>query len=280
MINWTAILAELESNISKQIRNILIALFVLLAITLIIKLINKLTDYILGRRNKLTGKFIDEMRRKTLAYLLKNITTYVLYGIGVFYILTLFFGSVGVTVAGVGSVAIGFGAQGMIKDIISGIFILVEDKFKIGDYVKVGSLQGFVEQIGMRTTVLRDYNGDINIIPNGNIEEITNYTRSDRRFVVEIMVSNEESMDKIAKAIEEAIEDFKSTHDKISDGPTFLGITDMKETAITLRVQGKTSYAHFYNYETDLRKTLLHYFQKYEIKSPKFFRVQQGETKW
>ena len=78
--------------------------------------------------------------------------------------------------AGVLGFAVGFGAQSLVKDIISGFFIIFEDQFSVGDYVQIGTTMGTVEEIGLRTTKLSAYGGEIYIIPNGNITEVINYS--------------------------------------------------------------------------------------------------------
>ena len=279
MLNWISILDKLKLNMNNFLEKFLISLLVLIIITVVIKIINAILKKLLSRKNRLTGVRIDEMRAKTLVYLLSSVITYTLYGVGFFYILTLFFGSVGITVAGIGSVAIGFGAQGLVKDIISGIFILIEDKYKIGEYVTISGHSGTVEQIGMRTTILRDFNGDIHSIPNGNIEEVTNVSRGNRRFLVDVTVSSEESLEKVIEALNEAIITFKKTHDSLIDGPNVMGVVNIRDLGPTLRVQGRAEYKLHWTYENDLRKEIVESFQRHSIKSPKIFSTESGMLK-
>lgn len=250
-MNYKQIIDSLLKRFDGLLEKIIISILVIILITVLIKVINIFIDKVLKRPNKLTGRLMDEMRIKTLEYLFKSILTYVLYGIGIFYILTLFFGSIGVTVAGIGGVAIGFGAQSLVKDIISGLFILIEDKYKIGEYINVGDKSGTVEQIGMRTTILRDLNGDIHSIPNGNVEVVTNISRGDRRFLVDVTVDSNEDITKVIEVLNKVVEEFKVTHNNLIDGPNVMGVVNIRDIGPTLRVQGRAEYKLHWGYEND-----------------------------
>ena len=82
--------------------------------------------------------------------------------------------------------AIGIGAQSLVKDLINGFFILFEDQYGIGDHVTIGQFEGIVESLGIRTTVLRDFTGDLHLIPKGTVLEVTNHSRGDIRFIVDV----------------------------------------------------------------------------------------------
>ena len=119
---------------------------------------------------------MSERKMKTLSTLFKNVAKYFIYFIMTCEILSRF--GIDMTsilaVAGVGSVAIGFGAQGLVKDFITGLYIITEDQFGIGDTVTINGFSGTVEEVGMRTTRIRDGNGSVHIIPNSSIGIVTN----------------------------------------------------------------------------------------------------------
>ena len=91
--------------------------------------------------------------------------------------------------AGIAGLAIGFGAQSLVKDVISGFFILFEDQYGVGDVVKIGDLSGVVERMTLRVTVLRNLEGQVHVIPNGNIHTVTVMTKEWARAVVDVTVS-------------------------------------------------------------------------------------------
>ena len=144
-----------QLNILGKLLKILI---IIIAIKIVISLTNKLIDKAL-RNKKGNNIFISNRRANTIGEVLKKIVKYVLYFIGIMMILEMF--NVNTTsilaTAGIGGLAIGFGAQSLVKDIITGFFILFEDQYAVGDYVKIESLEGTVEELGLRVTKLRDF---------------------------------------------------------------------------------------------------------------------------
>ena len=93
--------------------------------------------------------------------------------------------------AGIAGIAVGFGAQRLVRDLITGFLLLVEDQYSVGDYITVGKFTGIVEEVGLRVTRLRDFNGDLHIIPNGNIENVTNHARGAVRAWVEVKIPSD-----------------------------------------------------------------------------------------
>src|SRR5699024_6993326 len=150
-------------------------------------------DRTMNRRKK--GIFYaDEKKINTLSTVLKNIIKYIFYFIGLVMVLDMFNISTSsiLATAGIGGLAIGFGAQSLVKDIITGFFILFEDQFSVGDYVKIGEYEGIVEELGVRVTKIRDFSGELHIIPNSNIGAVTNRTRGAMRALVKVSVAYEE----------------------------------------------------------------------------------------
>lgn len=232
-----------------------------LLVVFAVNIVNKLLHYIIDRSldTKIMNHDIvaQNIRAKTLRSILRSITTYTLNIFALLYIVTVFVGPLGLTLTSIGGVALGFGAQSFVKDIIAGIFILMEDKFKIGEYITIGSHQGTVEDIGLRTTVLRDFNGDMHIIPNGNIQEVTNVSRGDRRFMVDILISEATEIEQAALILQDVAEDFKKSHNQLLNGPSYIGVVNNRDIGATLRVQGRAEYEYHWAYENDLRQDIL-----------------------
>ena len=131
---------------------------ILVGVHILTKLVNIVIDRTLQRKR---GRIFstDERKIHTITFMLKNIIRYVFYFIGVVMVLDLF--NINTTsilaTAGIGGLAIGFGAQSLVKDIITGFFILFEDQYSVGDYIGIGDLEGIVEELGVRTTRIRDF---------------------------------------------------------------------------------------------------------------------------
>ena len=123
---------------------------------------------------------VDPKRHQTLINILQSGVRYVLYFVGVMTALD----KLGVptssiiATAGIGGLAVGFGAQSLVKDVITGFFILMENQYSVGDYVRVGDVTGIVEDMGVRVTKIRDLGGELHIVPNGRIEQVTNFMGS------------------------------------------------------------------------------------------------------
>lgn len=243
------------------------SLIVLLVITVIIRILHSVIDRTMKTRVMSAKVVTTSFRTQTLSSILKSLVSYVLYIFALLYIITQFVGPLGLTLTSIGGVALGFAGQSFIKDIISGIFILMENRYSIGEFIKVGDFQGFVKEIGLRTTVLQDFNGDLNVLPNGNIQEITNVSRNNRRFLVDVTIAGTELIDRAAKGLMEVCEEFKLTHHELIEGPAYTGIVNIRDIGATLRIQGKTDYEHFWNYETDLRRDILQKFKETQIKT-------------
>ncbi len=256
-----------------------ISFAVILIVTLIIRLLHFIIDRTLDGRLMTHDLVAQNIRTKTLRSILKSLVTYALYIFALLYIITIFVGPLGLTLTSIGGVALGFGAQSFIKDIIAGTFILMENKFQIGDFIKVGSWQGTVEDIGLRTTMLRDLNGDLHSLPNGNIQEVTNVSRGDRRFMVDVLIPDSDDLERAARLLEDVSEVFKTTHDQILEGPAYLGIVNIRDIGATLRVQGRAEFVHHWNYENDLRRDILKRFKEEGIRTGVRLSAEGGMVK-
>lgn len=177
-------------------------------------------------------------------------------------------------VAGVGSVAIGLGAQDIIGDIISGIFILLENQYEVGDVIKVEDYEGTVEAIGLKTTKLRNYNGDVYIIPNGEIKIVTNSCKDFNRAILEITVAYESDIDKVMAVLSDELaeaygsKDIEERIDDIIAEPQILGITDLGESGITVRISIDCKPGKQWSVERELRLRIKKRFDRENITIP------------
>jgi len=199
--------------------------------------------------NKVIDKIIDGdkgngiRRKKTLMLLLKSIFRYTIYFIVGVIILSIFGVPVASLIAGAGIIglAVGFGAQNLVKDVINGIFILLEDQFAVGDYVSAGGVEGIVEEIGVRTTRIRNLGGGIQIIPNGEINKVINYSVGEMRVMVDVRISYEEAPAEAIAVLEELCEEIAvEKADILTDGPFVLGVNELASSSVDLRVLART----------------------------------------
>jgi small conductance mechanosensitive channel len=179
---------------------------------------------------------LQPRRVQTVGKLLNNTVSYCLYFVAFLLILGEFNISLAPLLAGAGIVglAIGFGAQSLVKDVISGLFIILEDPFGVGDEVKIGAYKGKVEMIGLRTTRIRSWTGEVFIIPNGQINDVTNYSLHNSLAVVDVTVDGGVSLERAMAVIGETAKQLK--HDHVVREPEVLGVVAVTASSATVRV--------------------------------------------
>src|SRR5699024_2800614 len=136
--------------------------------------------------------------------------------------------------------AIGFGAQTLVKDIIAGFFIIFEDQFSVGDYIEIGQIEGDVEVIGLRTTTLRSYFGQQYVIPNGNIEIVTNYSSANGFAMVEVNLPYETDIMQAEKMVAEVLPSLPVTYDIFVSEPEINGVQALELSNYVLRIRAET----------------------------------------
>ena len=230
---------------------------------------------------------LDSQRAKTLGEVLKSVLKYSVYFMGVTIIVSILFDGISsFTFASIGGITVGLGAQSLIKDLINGFFILFENQFGVGDHVTLGSFNGIVKSIGIRTTVIIDFTGDIHSIPNGSIIGVTNHSRNDIRFIVDVNISYEEDIEKVIDILKLACEDFKNENKEyISEPVEVSGVTALGALSVTIRIVGKSRPLSQGNMENELRKAIKITLDKNRIQMPypraQLFNenIEKGEKK-
>ena len=176
--------------------------------------------------------------------------------------------------AGVAGIVIGFGAQNLIKDLINGVFILFEQWYQVGDIVTVGSITGTVERFNLRTTILRDIEGTVHFIPNGEISMLGNRTQLWSRAVVEVGVHYNEDSDRVTGILEEVFDGImadKKYKKMIIERPTILGedgISELGDSAIVFKLICKVKPGEQWTIGRQLRKRIKAKFDEVGIEIP------------
>jgi len=186
-----------------------------------------------------------EKRAKTLARIVQTALIGVIMVIGLMMIIRELGLDIGPIIAGAGIIglAIGFGAQSLVKDVISGFFILMEDQYRVGDVVEVAGIGGLVEQMSLRVTILRDLEGKVHFIPNGSISTATNMTKEWSRAVLDIGVAYKEDPDKVMNVLREVGDEMKKDpaySGVILEPLQILGVSDFADSAVIIKVMFKT----------------------------------------
>ncbi|HLR68087.1 mechanosensitive ion channel family protein [Virgibacillus alimentarius] len=218
-----------------------------------------------------TGKSrkVSANRMKTLEKLLVNLYSYILIFLFIVMVFAILNIPIGPLLAGAGIVglAIGFGAQGIVSDVVTGFFILLERQLEIDDYVTVGEFDGIVEEVGLRTTKIRAFDGTLNFVPNRFIEGVANHSRGNMRALVDISISYHDNIDKAISVLEHVCESFQ-TDDRFKDGPNCIGVQEIGTYNTILRVVGQTENGLQWECERDLRKQMKEAFEANEITIP------------
>ena len=169
------------------------------------------------------------------------------------------------TLAGLASVAVGFGAQNLVRDVITGFYIVFEDQYAMGDTIQVGDTTGRVENLTLRRTVLRDARGALVTIANGEIRTVSNLSRDWSQAFVDISISPEVSVEKIMNALETAAAEVRndpSWSQALVDGPRILGVQSFDRLASTVRLQVRTAPTRQDEVSRELRRRIQIEFQR------------------
>jgi len=174
--------------------------------------------------------------------------------------------------AGIAGVAIGFGAQSMVKDFLAGLFILMENQYRVDDVIQINrDVSGTVEQVTLRTTVLRDLDGMVHHIPNGVIEIATNMTMDYANVNLDIGVGYDTDIDKLEKIINEVGTELakdKIWGDRIKQPPIFKRVNDFGDSSIMVKIVGRTEPVQQWAVTGELRRRLKKAFEKNSIEIP------------
>lgn len=202
-----------------------------------IKIADKTISHMIAARDKSPLKF-DRRRTNTIGSLIHNLIAYTVNLICIMLIL----GQVGLNLgpllagAGVLGLAIGFGAQSLVKDVITGFFIIFEDQFGVGDVIQIDSFKGTVEEIGIRVTRIKSWTGEVHIIPNGNIKQVTNFSTYNSLAVVDVTIPHHLNIDDATQILKDTVKHVQDLTEDIVKEPEVLGVQVVGTTDLKIRI--------------------------------------------
>ncbi len=214
-----------------------------------------------------------KQRAKTLGSIMRSTTTAIIYTIAFLMVLSEFDIDLGplVASAGIAGIALGFGAQSIVKDFLSGFFMLVEDQFAVGDIIDVGEAAGVVEDISLRTTRIRDVNGTLWYVPNGEIARVANKSQQWARAVLDIEVAYDTDIDHAKRVIKSVADGVWHAHlakATIIEEPEIWGVEMFGENAIAIRLVVKTEPGEQWATAREIRGRLVKAFDLEGIEIP------------
>ncbi|MDP3016599.1 MAG: mechanosensitive ion channel family protein [Deltaproteobacteria bacterium] len=219
---------------------------------------------------------------KKRAHTLGNILRHAFLIIITFVAVLMILGELGIQLgpllatAGIGALAIGFGAQGLVKDVIGGFFIILENQYRIGDVIEVAGVSGLVESVSLRKTVLRDLQGKVHTIPNGEIKVVSNFSKEWSRSVLDLGISYRDDIDQIVDLLiqigkeMESEEPYKSV---ILEPLQVLGVEKFDESQMVIRMMVKTAPLKQWDVGRELRRRIKIRFDEKGIQLPFPHRV-------
>lgn len=255
-----------------------LAVLIVIGVSLVIyylgaQLIKSLIRQAVKSRLRKASKMDMEKRRKTLTSLVLNIWRVLIVAIAAVSLLGVFFPQIDLTPlfasAGIIGVAIAFGSQALIKDFITGIFIISENQYRLGDYVNISDANGRVEQVGIRSTVIRDEKGNVHYIPNGSIVHVVNKTMGYSKVYFKIAISASVDLDAAISVINQVGDELAADaawKDKVLSAPQFQDICTISGSSIEVTITGKTQPSYQWAVATEMRKRLLGAFNAADIK--------------
>lgn len=212
----------------------------------------------------------SERREATMMKLLENILSYVVYFIAFLMVLSTLTIDVKALLAGAGIVglAVGFGAQNLVRDIITGFFIIFEDQFAVGDFVRIGQFEGNVEEIGLRTTKIKNFSGELYIIPNGNITEVTNMSVHNSMAIVDVSIAYEGDIERAEKVIQELLDILPGKYEDFIKPPELLGVQSLGPSEVILRIVAETAPMRHWFVSRLIRKEVKSWLDLHGIEIP------------
>jgi small-conductance mechanosensitive channel len=255
--------------------NIVIIIVVLLVVSIVVAIVARRVRRLVERKIGDDKKII---KKRTLTF--TSVVSNLIIIISVVAALLIIADQVGISVtpllagAGVASIVIGFGAQSLIKDLINGIFILLEQWYQVNDIITIGDTTGTVERLNLRTTAIRDLEGTIHFIPNGEINKLSNRTHTWSRALIQIGVHYKEDIDKVINVLEEVFGELisdKKYKKSILERPEILGeggVSELGDSAVVFTIICKVKPGQQWTIARQLRKRIKEKFDREGIEIP------------
>jgi moderate conductance mechanosensitive channel len=274
------VLGDVEVGTEEWFRSHGVSILLILLVALLLTIIGNLIVKRMERRlAKLPAGDEAALGRRTATatHALLNTIRAIVWTITLFLVLDQFGVSLAPLIAGAGiaAAALGFGAQTLVRDGLSGFFILIENQFGVGDVIDAhtpaGVISGRVEDLTLRITALRAFDGALHFIPNGNLQVVSNKSRSWARAIVDVRIAYDEKVDRARKVLEELFEELRKEEPfktEVKSGPEVLGIDQLAEFGIVIRVVAETKPERRWAIERALRGRIAQRLNERGIRTP------------
>lgn len=237
-----------------------------------------------GARHRAWHRKDIEKRQKTLVDLFSNMWRIIVIITAGYALLRIYIPDITTTLAplfasaGIIGIALGFGAQSLIKDFLSGIFIISENQYRVGDIIDIEGFSGTVERIGTRSTVLRDVDGQVHYFPNGMVQHVINKTMGYSMARFTVLVHPDTDVDDVAIIIDElgkTLSEEDAWKDKILEAPAFVSVGEITGNSTEVIIAGKTQPSDQWGVVAEMRRRLI---EEFELKSVKLAVTPQFQA--
>ncbi len=263
-------LTKIVAKIVESGMNILNCIVIYILCVIAIKISKRIIKRFFTLRLSKSHTIMDERKANTMISVTSSIVKYVFYFIAICAMLTVFDIDVRsiIAVAGIGSIAVGFGAQSLVKDFITGFFILFEDQYAIGDYVTISGNTGYVEGISMRLTKVRSIDGKLHLIPNGNVSTVTNMSKGYMNAIIKVGIAYEENVDRAIKVLKDEMSIVYKELEGLRKEPAVLGVSALSDSAVTITIVAECEIGYNFVNEREILRRIKIRFDKEDISIP------------
>ena len=247
-------------------------IYMTVIIVLVAFVLEKLLKTIIKRsfNPKVKPKNFDQRKAKTLSSLICSIIKYVVWILAALSLLGVYGVNTAALVTGLGvaSLVVGLAFQDMLKDILAGATILFENWYAIGDLIKIDDFTGTVIGVGLKSTRIKAYSGEVKVISNRNISSIINYSLEETLAIVDLSVAYESKLDKVEKVLQVACATLQDKIPELTDEPEVWGVEELADSSVKFRIVGKCKPATHFAVARKMRKELKNTLDKNGIKIP------------
>ena len=245
--DFTQVYGNFDTFIEEQSSHLIWSLVVIILATTLLGIIKAL----LFRKRSNDS---NEKRHNTISKILLSLSKYVVFIVCAVVILGIWGVDIMPALAGLGIVGlvVGLGAQKLITDFVSGIFIVFEHHFDVGDTIEVGDFKGEVIDIGLKTTKIRNWKGQVKIIANGDLTQLINDSNFDSSFDVLIDIAYKEDATKVMEMFDEVLKEKLSGRPEIIDLPKTVGVSSLGSSSVQIKIVGKTKAESYYQLSRDI----------------------------
>lgn len=221
-------------------------------------------------KKALLNKTVDDKRKRTIISLINNLIKYFFIIIAILMILSIYGINTTALITSLGVVGVmaGLALQDILKDFLAGVSIITENQYAIGDTVTINGFKGEVISLGIKTTSIKSYTGDIKYISNRNITEVINHSKDFSLAVIEVSISYEENIEKVEKVLNKLFEKLNKEIDYLKSDIQLLGIEDLAASAVVFRITAETEPLKHFDVQRTLRKEIKQELDKNNISIP------------